>query len=155
MRRELFDGATPSGTAAACELLLRLASVYDQSEWVDIAQLAIERQIGLLAQAPEAAPALLHAHLINQSGAHLAIPANPNGDQLSAAARNEFAPLVTFVTAPPDSLPLLAARKTSELYLCQHGRCQLPARSIAQLREQLSVLHEGSRSLQANPYCHV
>ena len=73
--------------------------------------------------------------------------ANPNADQLSVAARNQFAPLVTFVTAPPDSLPLLAARMTSELYLCQHGRCQLPARSIDQLREQLSALHEGSRSL--------
>jgi uncharacterized protein YyaL (SSP411 family) len=142
--RELFDGAVPSGTAAACELLLRLAGIYDRSEWVDIAQQAIERQIGLLAQAPEAAPALLHAHLINQSGAHLAIPANPNADQLSVAARNQFAPLVTFVTAPPDSLPLLAARTTSELYLCQHGRCQLPARSIEQLRQQLSALHEGS-----------
>ena len=145
--RESFDGATPSGTAAACELLLRLAGVYDRSEWVDIAQQAIERQIGLLAQAPEAAPALLHANLINQHGAHLAIPANSNADQLSIAARNEFAPLVTFVIGPPDSLPLLAARRTSELYLCQHGRCQLPARSIDQLRQQLSALHEGSRSL--------
>ena len=75
------------------------------------------------------------------------VAANPNADQLSVAARNQFAPLVTFVTGPPDSLPLLAARTTSELYLCQHGSCQLPARSIEQLREQLSVLHEGSRSL--------
>jgi uncharacterized protein YyaL (SSP411 family) len=137
----------PSGTAAACELLLRLADVYDRSEWIDIAQQAIERQIGLAAQVPEAAPALLHAHLIDQSGAHLAIPANANADQLGVAARTQFAPLVTFVTAPPDSLPLLAARTTSELYLCQHGRCQLPARSIEQLRQQLSALHEDAQPL--------
>ncbi|HVG04462.1 MAG TPA: thioredoxin domain-containing protein [Burkholderiaceae bacterium] len=145
--RETFDGAVPSGTAAACELLLRLAGVYDRSEWVDIAQQGIERQMGLLAQAPEAAPALLHAHLLNESGAHLAMPANANVDQLGVLARNELAPLVTFVTGPPDSLPLLAARTTSELYLCQHGSCQLPARSIDQLRQQLSALHEGARSI--------
>ena len=138
--RDSFDGAVPSGTAAACELLLRLAGVYDRSEWIDIAQQAIERQIALLAQAPEAAPSLLHAQLLNQHGAHLAMPANTSDEQLSIAARYQFAPLVTFVTGPPDSLPLLAERKTSEIYLCQHGSCQLPARSLEQLTEQLAQL---------------
>ena len=51
--RELFDGAVPSGTAAACELLLRLAGVYDRSEWVDIAQQAIERQIDYSRKRPK------------------------------------------------------------------------------------------------------
>ena len=138
--RDLFDGAVPSGTAAACELLLRLAGVYDRSDWIDIAQQAIQRQSTLLAQAPEAAPTLLHADLLNQHGAHLAMPANTIDDQLNVAARYEFAPLVTFVTGPPDSLPLLADRQTSELYLCQHGSCQLPARSFEQLTEQLAQL---------------
>ena len=138
--RNSFDSAVPSGTAAACELLLRLAGVYDRSEWIDIAQQAIERQMALLAQAPEAAPTLLHAHLLDQHGAHLAMPANTSDDQLSVAARYQFAPLVTFVSGPPDSLPLLAERKTSEIYLCQHGSCQLPARSLEQLTEQLAQL---------------
>ena len=138
--RNSFDSAVPSGTAAACELLLRLAGVYDRSEWIDIAQQGIQRQMALLAQAPEAAPTLLHAHLLDQHGAHLAMPANTSDDQLSVAARYQFAPLVTFVSGPPNSLPLLAERKTSEIYLCQHGSCQLPARSLEQLTEQLAQL---------------
>jgi uncharacterized protein len=145
--RDLFDSAVPSGTAAACELLIRLAGAYDRSEWIDIAQQATERQIALLAQAPEAAPALLHAHLLNQHGAHLAMPANTSDDQLSIAARYQFAPLVTFVTGPPDSLPLLAERRISELYLCQRGSCQLPAGSLEQLTKQLAQLHRPLRTV--------
>ena len=83
------------------------------------------------------------------------MPTNQNADELSVATRNEFAPLVTFVTGPPDSLPLLAARTTSKLYLCQHGRCQLPRRTIEQLRQQLSAPYEGARSLQSSLCCQV
>jgi len=138
--RDLFDGAVPSGTAAACELLLRLAGACDRSDWAGIARQAIERQSALLERAPTAAPAMLFAHLLDEHGADLALP-SPAG--ALDAARGEFAPLVTIVCGPPEALPLLAHRRAGEAYLCRHGACQLPARSLEQLREQLAPWRGG------------
>jgi uncharacterized protein len=137
--RDLFDGAVPSGTAAACELLLRLAGAYERGEWNDIVQQTIERQTTILEQAPSAAPALLLAHLLSVHGAELALP-TPAG--ALDAARTEFAPLVTFVSGSPDSLPLLRQRSAGSAYLCRHGSCQLPARTLDVLREQLTGLRD-------------
>ena len=135
--RDPFDGAVPSGTAAACELLLRLAGAFDRGDWAEIALQAIGQQAAILEQAPSAAPALLLAHLLHEHGADLALPA-PAGTL--AAVRAEFAPLVTVVGGPPDSLPLLAGRRAGEAYLCQHGSCQRPATTLDALREQLARL---------------
>ncbi|MGE5337978.1 MAG: thioredoxin domain-containing protein, partial [Gemmatimonadota bacterium] len=46
--RDLFDGALPSATAAACELLLRLAGAYERGDWADIVQRTIARHGALL-----------------------------------------------------------------------------------------------------------
>jgi hypothetical protein len=135
--RDVFDGAVPSGTAAACELLLRLSGPFERGDWAEIARQAIERQSEILERAPSASPALLFAHLLGEHGADLALPA-PAG--ALDAARSEFAPLVTLVTGPPDAAPLLRARRAGEAYLCRHGACQLPATTIEALRGQLAGL---------------
>ncbi|GIL04173.1 thioredoxin domain-containing protein [Betaproteobacteria bacterium PRO7] len=137
--RDLFDGAVPSGTAAACELLLRLSGVFERADWADLAQRTIDRNAGLLAH-PEAAPALLHAQLLAERGAELALPLAPGVEELIAAAQAEFAPLVTFAIGAPDALPVLAGRKGGEAYLCRRGACQLPAKSIEELARQLGTL---------------
>jgi hypothetical protein len=138
--RDLFDGAVPSGTATACELLLRLSGIYERGDWADLAQRTIARHAGLLAHA-EAAPALLHAQLLAERGAELALPVEAGAEPLVAAAQAEFAPLVTLAIGAPDALPVLAGRHGGEAYLCRRGACQLPAKSIEQLREQLARLH--------------
>jgi len=43
LARNLFDGAVPSATAAACELLARLAGAFERGDWSDIVQASIER----------------------------------------------------------------------------------------------------------------
>jgi hypothetical protein len=60
---------------------------------------------------------------------------------LIAAAQAEFAPLVTLAIGAPGALPVLAGRRPGHAYLCRRGACQLPARSIEALREQLVRLH--------------
>jgi uncharacterized protein YyaL (SSP411 family) len=134
--RDTFDGAVPSGTAAACELLLRLAGIYDRADWAEVAQQSIERQAELIERAPSAAPALFFAHLLAGHGADLAL-AEPAG--ALQAARDEFAPLVTVVAGQPDSLPVLRGRRAGEAYLCRGGACRLPAASIEALRQQIAA----------------
>jgi hypothetical protein len=137
--RDLFDGAVPSPTAAACELLLRLAGAFDRTDWAEIAQQALQHN-GALLEHPAAAPSLLFAHLLDTRGADLALPTGAGAQSLDAA-RAEFAPLLTLVSGAPGSVPLLADRAAGRAYLCQHGSCRLPARSLDELRDQLAKLH--------------
>jgi uncharacterized protein YyaL (SSP411 family) len=139
--RDAFDGAVPSGTAAACELLLRLAGVYERGDWADLAQQSIARQGAILEQAPSAAPALIYAHLLSVHGADVALPIADGAVNALVRARSEFAPLATVVSGPPDAVPLLADRTAGHAYLCRHGACQLPARTLEELRSQLAALH--------------
>ena len=141
--RDLYDGAVPSGTAAACELLLRLAVPYERSDWAEIAGATLERHGALMEDTPMAAPALLHAQLLAERGADLAIPAGPGSEGLWAEAKSAFAPLVTRFRGLPGSMPLLEGRIAGEAYLCRHGSCELPARSGEALREQLAQWHSG------------
>jgi uncharacterized protein YyaL (SSP411 family) len=138
--RDAFDGAAPSGTAAACELLLRLAAVYDRRDWVDIVQQTLDRHAAVLEQAPSALPGLALAQLLGEQGAELALPTPPAAEDVFAPSRAEFAPLLTIVSAPPDSVPLLAARPHGHAYLCRQGSCQLPARSLDELQAQIAAL---------------
>jgi len=135
--RDLFDGALPSATAAACELLARLAGAYDRADWADIVQTSIMRQGALLEAAPAAVASMLLVQRLIEHGADLLLPAG--GGPLSDV-RTDFAPLVTFVSAPPDAIPLAAGRDAGRAYLCQHGSCQLPAGTPGQLRAQLDRL---------------
>jgi uncharacterized protein YyaL (SSP411 family) len=141
--RDPFDGAVPSGTAAACELLLRLAGAFERGDWAQIAWQAVERQAAVLEQAPSAMPALLLAHLLGEHGADLALPL-PAG--LLEAARGDFAPMVTLVSGAPQALPLLRDRQAGCAYLCRHGSCQLPAMTLEALRGQLAQLRLPRRS---------
>ncbi|NML17269.1 thioredoxin domain-containing protein [Azohydromonas caseinilytica] len=140
--RDIQDGAVPSGTAAACELLLRLAGPCGRTEWRDAAVEALQRLGPVLAQSPLAVPALLHAQLLAERGADLAVPA-PGGAALWEAARSSLAPLVTLVRGGADTGPLLQGRRGGEAYLCRDGACALPATTVEELQRQLGELHAG------------
>ncbi len=139
--RDLYDGAVPSGSAAACELLLRLAGIFERSDWAEIARATIARQTELIAQAPEAAPAMLHAHLLSAHGVDLALPVQADGSTFAAAAQAEFAPLATIAIGSTGAVPVLNGRRAGAAYLCRYGACQLPATTIEQLRDQLARAH--------------
>jgi uncharacterized protein YyaL (SSP411 family) len=135
--RDPHDGATPSATAAACELLLRLSAVFDRPHWRDIALDALERHANLRADAPLAVPALLHIELLAQHGCDLVVPAGPGGDELWAATRGRHVPLATLVHAAPGALPILEGRSPGQAYRCRFGSCGLPASSVSEWTTQL------------------
>ena len=139
--REMHDAAVPSGTGAACELLLRLAGVFDRPDWHDVATATLDRHAALLEDAPIAVPTLLFARLLVERGRVLAVPAGPASSGLWAEAQLAFAPHVTLVSGVAESIPVLVSRRAGEAYLCRQGSCELPARSIAELRLQLEAIN--------------
>ena len=74
-----------------------------------------------------------------EQGGDLAIPAGRGSERLWAEAQSTFAPLVTLVLGAAGSMALLEGRTAGEAYLCRHGSCELPARSIEALRQQLAL----------------
>ena len=142
--RDLYDGAVPSGTAAACELLLRLAGPFERSEWTDIARATLGHHAALMEDAPMATPALLQAQLLADQGAVLAIPAGAGSEALWATAQSSFAPLVTLLRGAPGSMPPFERRIAGEAYLCRGDRCEAPVRTVVALREQLATVGPGA-----------
>ncbi|MBW6496233.1 MAG: thioredoxin domain-containing protein [Burkholderiaceae bacterium] len=144
--RDAFDGAVPSGIGAACELLVRLGGIYGRDDWLELARAALADAGAIMEAAPAAVPAMLLAHLLAEAGAQLALPfersAPGEGSGGVAGARREFMPLVTIAAGAPGELPLLTGRDPGKAYLCQHGRCQLPAASLEELRGQIDRLTE-------------
>ena len=141
--RDPFDGAVPSGEGAACELLVRLGGIYERDDWLEIARATVAGAGAIMESAPAAVPALLLADLLVTAGAQLALPlaaAAPAPSGELSGARGEFMPLVSLVAGLPGDLPLLAGRQPGHGYLCQFGRCQLPATDLAQLRDQVAGL---------------
>jgi uncharacterized protein YyaL (SSP411 family) len=136
--RRIQDGPVPSGTAAACELLLRLAGLFNRADWAQLAHSSLERHGALMEDSPMAVPAMLHAQLLAEHGACLAVPSGPRSLALWAQAQRAYAPLMTRVYGPAGSIPLLADRRPGEAYVCREGRCELPATSPGQLRRQLA-----------------
>ena len=139
--QEVRDAAVPSGTGVACELLLRLAGVFDRPDWHDAATATLERHAALLNGLPLAVPALLFARLLAERGSVLAVPAGPGSESLWAQAQVTFAPLVTLVHDAAGSIPVLEGRRSGEAYLCRHGSCELPAHSIEELHHQLESIN--------------
>ena len=138
--RAWHDGAVPSASAAACELLLRLAGPFDRADWHELARATLARHGALIDEAPMAVPALLHAQLLADQGTDLAVPSGAGAEALWAVAHAAFSPLTTPVGGAPDALPLLAGRRAGEAYLCRQGRCELPARSAQALQRQIDAL---------------
>ena len=77
-------------------------------------------------------------HKVDHAGKILAIPAGPGSERLWAVAQSALAPLVTLLRGFPGSMPLLEGRIAGEAYFCRNGSCELPARSVEVLREQLA-----------------
>ena len=88
-------------------------------------------------------PSAILLHKVDHAGKILAIPAGPGSERLWAVAQSAFAPLVTLLRGFPGSMPLLEGRIAGEAYFCRNGSCELPARSVEVLREQLAKGYAG------------
>jgi len=87
---EPVDGAYPSGSALAVELLLRLGVVYGEADWERAAEAVLERMVPTMARGPLGFGGHLGAHLFALEGSELAVsrPA-----ELEGYVRGIFAPL--------------------------------------------------------------
>ncbi len=144
--RDAQDNALPSGSSAACLLLLQLSLLTGESRYVSLAEPAVEGMYGALMQVPGGfSHWLTAAALMVYDRFEVAIAGDP-GDPETAALLDVvfegFRPHHLVAAGPPDSpIPLLHHRPQIDgrptAYLCQNFACQMPTADPAELAAQL------------------
>jgi uncharacterized protein YyaL (SSP411 family) len=153
--RPLYDGAEPSGTSVALSNALRLEALTGDDRWRVVAERGFAAVGEVLAHRPFAlAEALLALDLHHGPRREVAL-VWPDGQDGAAARpfldvlRRRLLPGVALVgaAAGPDAAalaaltPLLRDRPAPDgragAYVCERGRCELPATDPAELERQL------------------
>jgi hypothetical protein len=132
--KEIFDGATPSSHAVACRAIARLALCDGDGELLCVAQRLVELAGAMIATHPSAVPDLVAAAGFALEGIEVVVPggANELSDHVRLMAMSD-----SVLITGSGSSPLLGQREAGLAYVCRAGVCELPARSIDELDEQL------------------
>ena len=141
--KDQMDNPSPSGASMATEALLWLNLYTGDGDLADIAQQGIREAGKLVELYPSTVGHLLAVCYSLISGFREVAIVGPDGADLATAVWEKFRPdLVMAIDlnhADADKVPLLEGRSGSETlaYVCEHFACQIPATSVAQLKDQL------------------
>jgi hypothetical protein len=148
--RDTGDNATPSGNAAAADLLLRLATIFDDAGYRARAETLLGTMISYMARYPTGFGRYLAAaeYALGRPKeiAIIGDPADAATIALVDAALRPFLPARVVLLADPNAVqaidsPLLAGREAIDgrptAYVCEHYACRLPVTTVEALQEQL------------------
>ncbi len=149
--RDTGDNATPSGNSAAADVLLRLATIFDNPTYRERALAVLAGVAPLMARYPTGfGRALAAAEYALGAPREIVIVGDPQAADTRALLRAVFTPFLpnkVVMLRNPDApsqleaLPLLAGRTRiggrATAYVCQNYACRLPVTDPAGLAEQL------------------
>ena len=150
--RDVTDGATPSGTSLAAELLVRAAHVFDEHRYRKAADDIFEREAGAMKRFGPAFGRLLSALDRHRAApVEVAVVGPPQALETRAllqAAHARFLPNLTVVGRAPDTdtagLPLLEGRDPVDgrpaAYVCRSYACYLPVTDPEGVHDELNRL---------------
>ena len=137
-KKEIYDGALPSGNAVMMDNLYRLSVLFDLPEWRQRAEKVILSLGEAIIRYPGSfgAWACLLQHLSDKQREIAVI-----GEKCSVIANQilmEYLPhkILMISEKPDESFPLLADKSSSDrwlIYLCEDYACRLPVSSISDL----------------------
>ncbi|MCK9485721.1 MAG: thioredoxin domain-containing protein [Dehalococcoidia bacterium] len=141
-QKPFFDSPTPSGNACMGMLGITLGRYFGRSDWEQVAREVVGRVSGQFARAATGFGAMLQVvELLIAPPREIAIvgPAEARAPFEREVARR-YLPTVLLAPAERGGLPLLEDRSVPDgaaAYVCENMVCDLPARSVQALREQL------------------
>ncbi len=137
-KKEVYDGAQPSGNSIMADNLYRLALYFDIPKWKEIAITVVSSLGNAIVRYPSSFGvwACLLQEIIGGTS-EIAI-VNPNPDDLHLSILNEYIPhkILMTTTIPDNSFPLLVGKNPAEsesIYLCSNYACHKPVSSVEQL----------------------
>ncbi len=144
--KDLFDNATPSGTAVACDVLLRLALLFGREEYAHVATGALESVAPLAERYPAGFGFLLGvAEWRAAQPKEIAITGaidDPTFQALRRVVGENFVPHRVLVAGKGSSeLPLMQHRPADKVmaYVCEAYMCTEPTDAPERLVELLSL----------------
>jgi len=150
--RDVFDNATPSGTSAAVNVLLRLGALLGEDAYTRVATRVLEGAAALLTEAPSAVGhALCGLELMLAPPREVAIIGRLDAADTRAlllVVNERYLPAVTVAACAPDDteaaalVPLLVGRGEVEgratAYVCERYACRAPVTTPEALLAELA-----------------
>jgi uncharacterized protein len=151
--RDAQDNAVPSGNGMAATALLKLARLTGRSDLGQVAVCTLDSLSGLLVEHPRAAgQSLLALEFLLGPSPEIVLSEGTNRQELAEMSQvlaNTFVPNRVFLRWGPDMpTPLVqdllegknGSSAESCVFICERGRCQVPAATAEDLRQQLRDL---------------
>jgi uncharacterized protein len=144
--KDVFDNATPAGNSVASELLLRLALIYGQEQYVEAATRAVESTWPLAERYPSGFGFILGvAEWRAGQPREIALTGridDENFRKLRRVVGEEFIPHRVLVAGEAAGLPLMENRPSQKVmaYVCESYACAEPTADPERLRMLLQVV---------------
>ncbi|WP_300598299.1 thioredoxin domain-containing protein [Niabella sp.] len=146
-KKEVYDGATPSGNAVMARNLLTLAVLFNKPEW----RLQAERMIAQLSNAILKYPTsfgawMLDFYLVSKGFKEIVLLGDYTETFPSLLRRLLPHSIIMAAAAADDRFPLLAGKEAGApllIYLCENYACQKPVRTLDELFQLIHINDHG------------
>jgi len=134
-KKDLYDGAIPSGNSIMAWNLHRLGLLFDQQEWRKRAEMMLETVKDAAVKYPTSYGIWSNLLLEYTQGTHEILVLGPQARQMGNELLSMFVPNKVFMAAPAASLgyPLMDGRLAAPdtlVYICRNYACSLPLASL-------------------------
>ena len=138
-KKELYDGATPSGNAVMARALLHLGILTDRPEWRELAEKMASSMAPVALKYPTSFGVWLDLLAeLNYGTSEIAV-VGENAEVVAGEVNRLFIPykLLVFAKGSHQEIPLLREKSggvETLVFLCRNYECQIPVKTAAELQ---------------------
>src|SRR6186997_3416072 len=137
-KKEVYDGAQPSGNAIMADNLYRLGLYFDKSDWKEKSSRMISSLGNAIVRYPTSFGAWACVLLESLIGINEIVIISEESQRILTQVLKEYIPhkIIMSATEGSNSFPLLSGKEKNEeaaLYLCRDYSCENPVSSISAL----------------------
>jgi uncharacterized protein len=137
-KKELYDGATPSGNSVMAGNLFYLSVILDKKEWYKVAEKMSYCLTHAITKYPSSFGNWASLLLKQSYGVHELVVIGPEHDTLRSRLMQQYLPgkVVQSAVAASDKYPMLAGKTPNGgtlIYWCRQYSCKLPVDNVEEL----------------------
>jgi len=141
-KKEIYDGATPSGNSVMAGNLLYLSSVFDNGDWHSRAAAMVSSLRSVITRYPTSFGGWANLHLVLARGRRELVITGKNFTAVHFDILHNFMPgtVLQLSAYPGSAFPLLEGKQFNDfplIYLCENYACGPPVASLSELIQQI------------------
>ena len=143
-KKEIYDGATPSGNSMMAGNLLYLSSVFDRGDWRSRAAGMVSSLRSVITRYPTSFGGWANQFLLLAQGMKEVVITGRNLSAVHVDILHNFMPGTVLILSayPGHTIPLLEGKEFNDsplIYLCENYACRPPVASLSELVQQLEA----------------